>query len=196
MAFGARKQAEQAEHPLFGLAERAVRGVECRPDASNPLPPKPQPPTGLTATPDNGQVVLSWTASTTPPVYYWIEYRVTGGVWKRISVPFTNCCTATLGYLTNFTSYQFRVFSNNIAGDSTTSSNVASATPVPPVPATPTNLTTTSSDGKVQLHWTASTTPNVNYWIEWKQASATTWTARPIRSRRAATSRPVISSTA
>jgi len=143
---------------------------------ARPLPPIPQPPTGLTATPGNGQVVLRWTASTTAPVWYWIEYRVVGGAWKRISVPFTNCCTATLGYLTNFTTYQFRVFSNNLAGDSTTSSNIAPATPVPPVPAAPTSLTASASNGKVQLHWTASTTPNVSYWIEWRKAGASTWT--------------------
>lgn len=143
---------------------------------ARPMPPRPGAPTGLTASSGNGSVTLNWNAPAGGPFYYWIEYKPSGGNWKRIDVPFVNCCSATLGYLTNFTSYQFRVFANNITGDSLSPSNVATATPVPPWPSAPTALSASASDGKVTLTWNASSTPNVYYWVEYKKSSASSWT--------------------
>jgi hypothetical protein len=144
-----------------------------------PLPPLPQPPTGLTASPGDGRVTLRWTATSTPNVWYLVEYRPAGGTWQRLPLPITTCCTFTAGYLANGTTYEFRVRSTNLAGVSTPS-NVASARPMPPFPQAPTGLTATAGDGQVVLRWTASSTPNVWYLIEYKESTTTAWIRLPL----------------
>jgi hypothetical protein len=119
----------------------------------------------LTASAGNGVVTLRWTASTTSSVYYWIEYRPAGGTWQRLKYPLSTCCTFDVAYLTNGTTYDFRVRATNLTGDSAPS-NTASARPMPPFPQPPTGLNATPGDGMVTLTWSASPTANVYYWIE------------------------------
>jgi hypothetical protein len=136
-----------------------------------PMPPRPSPPTGLTATPGDGKVTLRWTASPTPNVFYWVEMRTSGGSWRRLEYPVSSCCVFEAGYLTNGTRYEFRLFAFNVAGDSASPSNVAAATPLPPVAQPPSNLTAAAGAGRVTLRWTASPTANVWYSIYMRDAS-------------------------
>jgi len=140
---------------------------------ATPMPPLPAAPSGLTATAGDGMVSLHWTASSTPSVYYWLESRPAGGTWKQALYPIETCCSFDVRYLANGTTYEFRLKSTNLAGDSG-ASNTASARPMPPLPSAPSGLTATAGDGKVSLHWTASSTPNVYYWIE-MQSSGGSW---------------------
>jgi fibronectin type 3 domain-containing protein/predicted RNA-binding protein with TRAM domain len=112
----------------------------------------PAPPTNLRLTPGNGQIVVNWTASTTPDVYYWVYYRdaSTGESFRKLSVPFSGT-TATLSPLTNGHTYEVKVATTNWAGDSKTTP-VASARPLPPVPAAP-SLTAIAGNGEVGLGW-------------------------------------------
>ncbi|MFC0625217.1 fibronectin type III domain-containing protein [Kribbella deserti] len=143
---------------------------------ARPLPPLPAAPTGLTAAPGDGKVTLRWRASTSPDVYYWIEYRPAGGTWQRLKYPLDTCCTFTVGYLANGTYYEFRVRSTNLAGDSAPSV-AAGAKPMPPIPERPTNLTATpSGDSAVRLTWSASPTPNVYYRIWYRLSDQENWT--------------------
>ncbi|MFC0527094.1 fibronectin type III domain-containing protein [Phytohabitans kaempferiae] len=134
---------------------------------ARPMPPLPQPPSGLTAQAGDGKVTLRWTASPTANVYYWVEYRANGGAWRRISIPVTTCCTYTASLLTNGVTYDFRLRATNITGDSAPT-NVATARPMPPAPQPPSGLTAQAGDGKVTLRWTASPTANVYYWVEYR----------------------------
>jgi hypothetical protein len=145
--------------------------------SARPMPPLPQPPSGLTAAAGNGKVTLHWTASPTPNVLYWIEMRPAGATWTRLPYPVSTCCTFDVTLLANGTTYEFRLLANNLAGDSAPS-NVASARPMPPLPQPPTNLTATSGDGRVTLRWTASPTPSVWYWIEIRPSGGA-WTRLP-----------------
>jgi hypothetical protein len=134
--------------------------------SARPMPPFPQPPSGLTAAAGDGQVTLRWRASPKPRVWYWIEYRSRGGSWIRLKYPATSA-SLTMQYLTNGTSYDFRVRATNVAGDSEPS-NVASARPMPPLPQAPSGLTATPGNAQVTLRWRASPTPRVWYWIEYR----------------------------
>ncbi|MGX7674621.1 fibronectin type III domain-containing protein [Plantactinospora sp. DSM 117369] len=146
--------------------------------SATPLPPFPQPPTNLRATAGDGQVRLAWTASSTPRVWYLIEYRKAGGSWIRLKYPFDGCCTFDVNLLNNGTTYEFRVRANNAAGDSEPS-NVASARPLPPFPQPPSNLSASNAgDGMVKLTWSKSPTPNVWYLIEYRKAGGS-WTRLP-----------------
>ncbi|WP_165942639.1 fibronectin type III domain-containing protein [Micromonospora sp. KC721] len=147
---------------------------------AKPMPPKPHPPTGLLATAGDGKVSLRWTASPTANVWYRIEMRDTsaGQGWTRLKDP-VDATAITINYLTNGHTYGFRVLANNVAGDSAPSNEV-SARPMPPKPQAPTGLTATPGDGKVSLRWTASPTPNVWYWIEYRDtATGQAWTRAP-----------------
>lgn len=144
--------------------------------SATPLPALPKPPTNMRATAGDGEVKLAWTASPSPRVYYWIEYRKSGGSWTRLKYPVNSCCTFTVDYLANGTTYEFRARSTNAAGDSNPS-NADTARPMPPFPQAPSNLSATAAgDGKVKLTWTASSTRNVYYLVEYRKAGGSSWT--------------------
>ena len=145
--------------------------------SAKPLPPVPAAPSGLTATSGDGKVVLGWTASSTGGVYYDVYLRdaTAGQSWQKVALPVTTCCTMTAGYLTNGHRYEFKVAASNMAGQSGTS-NVASATPLPPFPQAPSGLTASAGDGKVTLRWTASATAKVYYLVEYRVSGAANWT--------------------
>lgn len=134
----------------------------------------PQPPSGLSASPGNGKATLSWTASPSSGVYYWIEYRPVGGNWTRLQYPLSTCCSFTVEYLANGTTYEFRLRATNASGDSA-ASYIATARPLPPLPSRPPWLSASAGDGRATLSWGASPSPDVYYWIEYQPAGASTW---------------------
>jgi fibronectin type 3 domain-containing protein len=115
----------------------------------------PAAPTGLTATAGNGQVSLSWTASSGATSYNVYEGTASGSESTTpIATGVTSAAYSVSG-LTNGTEYYFKVAAVNASGSSGLS-NEASATPTPAVPAAPTGLTATAGSGSVGLTWTAS----------------------------------------
>jgi len=114
----------------------------------------PMTPTNLTATPGNGRVTLSWTASLGAASYS--IYRGTtsyGQSATPIAAGITGTTYVSTG-LTNGTTYYYRVAAFNASGNSP-EGNQAAARPVAP-PSIPTSLTATAAAGKVTLSWTAS----------------------------------------
>jgi cytochrome b involved in lipid metabolism len=109
----------------------------------------PSVPTGVTATPGNGQVTVSWTASAGATSYQVV----------RVGAPAVTSTTTSLTVtgLANNTSYSFTVAAVNTAGTSA-ASTPATATPVVPAtaPAAPTGLAATAGTGQVVLTWTAT----------------------------------------
>jgi fibronectin type 3 domain-containing protein len=104
----------------------------------------------LTATPGNGQVVLTWTGSAGATNYIVQRSGAVGGPFITVvTVPTTSY--THLG-LTNGTPYFFRVIATNSGGQSP-ASNVASATPSL-IPAPPT-LAATPGSGSINLTWNA-----------------------------------------
>ena len=108
----------------------------------------PTAPLNLTATAGDGQITLSWTASTSGPISRY-EYSSNGGsIWTSTGSTDTNY---TVTSLTNGTSYTFTVRGRNSFIPGAASDSV-SATPTIPAP---TGLTLTAGDGEVTLSWTA-----------------------------------------
>ena len=124
-----------------------------------PVYTTPGAPTGVTGTPADQQVQLSWTAPASDGGAaisgYQIETSTAGGPWT-VSTANTGTPTtsATLTGLTNGTAYQFRVSAINPAGTGPTSDPSATTTPRT-TPGAPTGVTGTPADQQVQLSWTA-----------------------------------------
>ena len=113
----------------------------------------PTTPTNLMATAGNGQVGLSWSASSGATSYNVQRSTTSGGAYTTIASPTTTSYTDT--GVTNGTTYYYVVSAVNTAGESTNSSQV-SATPQLAIPPAPTNLVATAGNGQVGLSWSAS----------------------------------------
>ena len=116
----------------------------------NPTPTVPGAPTGLTATPGNTQVSLSWTAPASnggsPITDYVIQYRTGANPFTTFADGVSTTTGATVTGLTNGVSYDFQVSAVNSVGTSLPSSTTSS-TPVslPTVTASPATGTYTSA---------------------------------------------------
>lgn len=115
----------------------------------------PPVPAGLTATAGNGQVSLTWSASSGATSYHLKRATVSGGPYTQVSTPTSASLTDT--GLTNGTKYFYVVSALNSAGESA-DSGPANATPTAPVtvPSIPGGVKTTAGNTQVALSWTAS----------------------------------------
>ena len=88
----------------------------------------PNAPTGLAATPGNGQVALTWVAPAfdggMPVTDYVVQYRTGGGAWSTFPDGTSTNLFATVNGLTNGLSYEFQVLAHNVAGDGAPSTSV------------------------------------------------------------------------
>ena len=123
----------------------------------------PSVPGKPTATPGDGQVTLSWPASTGGASSYQVLRSTTsGGPYAILTSPTSTGITDT--GLTDGTTYFYVVKSNNGFCLSAPSSE-SSATPVCTPPSAPTNLLASPSDSKVTLSWTAPATGTVKSYV-------------------------------
>ena len=120
--------------------------------SATPQVAAPAAPTGLAATPGNGQVSLAWNA-----VSGATSYKIYRGTASGAETLFQSGITATNFLntgLTNGTTYFYKVTAVNAGGESPQSSE-ASATPQVAAPAAPTGLAAVAGDGQVSLSWNA-----------------------------------------
>jgi carboxypeptidase T len=106
----------------------------------------PGAPSGLAATPGNGQAGLSWTAASGATLYRVYRATASGGPYTMIQTNLTGMSFIDTG-LTNGTTYYYVVTGTNGAGEGP-NSNEASVTPVAP-PTVVTLTSTASQDGWV-----------------------------------------------
>ncbi|SBT52933.1 fibronectin type III domain-containing protein [Micromonospora auratinigra] len=145
--------------------------------SARPMPPLPAPPTSLTATASGDTAAkLSWQASSTGSVYYWIYYRLAGqSTWSKALYPLGTCCTFTMSLLTPGKTYDFQLRAQNLTGYSS-ASNTASVTLTITAPGIPQDVRavpqTTSSD--VRVSWNAVGTAT-GYTVETKACRGDSW---------------------
>jgi hypothetical protein len=139
----------------------ATNSVGTGPD-SNPtgaLTPAspPDAPTGVTGTPGNRSVALSWTAPASNGGSPITRYRITPYIGSTAQTP-VNTGSAATSYtvtgLTNGTTYTFTVAATNSAGTGPDSSPSAVITPAT-VPGAPSGVAGTPGNRSVALSWTA-----------------------------------------
>ncbi len=133
------------------------------PSAQQDTPTAPGAPTGLTATPGNNSVTLSWSAPSSDGGAPLTGYVIEGGTSPSDDSVLQNVdgSPATITGLTNGTTYYFRVLAEN--GTDDTASAVVAVT-VPPqgpasvpgsVPGSPAGPTVSSGDDSITLAWSA-----------------------------------------
>jgi fibronectin type 3 domain-containing protein len=109
----------------------------------------PLAPSGLSATPGNGQVALSWSGSSGATSYQIKRSTASGGPYGSVG---TATGTAFVdGNVANGTTYFYVVSALNAGGESP-NSNQAIATPLAP-PAPPTGLSAQAGNARVTLSW-------------------------------------------
>lgn len=116
----------------------------------------PAVPAGLTASPTDRRVNLSWTANTEPDLDH---YVLSGGPLSSVSV--TGTSFAVTG-LTNGTSYTFALAAVDARGN-TSATRTVTARPLDDVaPDVPTGLVAQPADGALSLSWNPSAATDTN----------------------------------
>ena len=121
----------------------------------------PDAPAAPTVTPGDGQLEVSWTAPSDNGAAiedYDVLYRsLPGGAWTELSDDGQNTDTrATIGSLTNGTTYEVQVRAGNSVGEGPWSpSSRATPMAVATAPDAPAAPTVTPGDGQLEVSWTA-----------------------------------------
>ena len=141
-AYDVRLRAEN----IFGAGPWSAKAKNGRPDQ----------PTGLTATPKNTRVILSWNDPSDANIqkYQYRQKEGAGdfGAWTDIPRSDANTTSFTRTGLTNGTEYSFQIRAVNPRGNSPESDTI-SATPNLLVPAKPTGLEAEAGHARVTLTW-------------------------------------------
>ena len=133
------------------------RSVSSSPASATPTDlGAPAVPTGLVATPGDGQVSLSWTANAETDLS---TYRLLRDGVQVVALSGTTYVDAGL---TNDTTYSYTLAAVDTHGNRSADSPPVTATPTDlAAPAAPTGLGAVRGDGRVDLSWTANAEPDV-----------------------------------
>lgn len=137
-----------------------------------PVAPVPAPPGTVNATPGDGMVTIDWAPVSRADSYnlYWSNTAglVPGGAGVTKIENIQTTSFAHVG-LANGSTYYYLITAVSTGGESVVSSE-ASATPLPPAPGAPENLTSTTDDAHVHLAWSA-TLDATSYNVYWAKAA-------------------------
>lgn len=171
----------------FTVQARNVNGLGTASAPSNAVVPTaslPNAPTGLTGTPGNGLVNLSWAApmlGAPAPTSYVVRYSSNGGsTWSTPVSTGSAALAYTVAGLTNGTAYVFQVAGVNGAGTGPWSASSVAVTPTGAVPNAPTGLTGTAGDRQVVLTWAApllGAPVPTGYQVQYSSNNGATWSS-------------------
>lgn len=125
--------------------------------AAAPVAPATAPlaPINLVANSGDAQASLTWSASSNATSYHVKRATINGGPYTQVGAP--TAAAYTDSSVTNGTTYYYVVSALNAVGESANSTQVSALPAVAlAVPAAPTGLSATPSNGQVTLNWSAS----------------------------------------
>ena len=133
-------------------------------------------PTGVTATPGNGQITIGWTAEA-DVISYNIYWSTTPGVTTTNGTKIAGVTRPHIhSGLTNGTTYYYVVTAARNDGESTPSSEVSAIPSAVPAPAAPADVTATPGNGQVTIAWT-TVTGATSFNIYWSTTPGVTTTS-------------------
>lgn len=141
----------------------------------------PSAPAGLGADKADRKVTLSWDQNTEIDLNgYQLEYRKSGiTTWTIVSAAKT-LTSYTVSSLVNGTTYEFRMKAKDTTGNWSAYTNIITAVPldnVPPAPPTNFKASTTLTDQKIVLSWSAPSVSDLSgYRLSYAEAGSNTVT--------------------
>lgn len=124
---------------------------------AEPVAPAPSAPTGLTASPGDHQVSLTWATTSGATSYNVYRSTTSGGPYSKVTPSGVPMPSFTNTGLTDGTTYYYVVTAVNSGGESGDSSQVSATPTAVTAPAAPTGLTATAGNAQVALNWSIST---------------------------------------
>jgi uncharacterized protein (TIGR02145 family) len=127
----------------------------------------PLPPTNLTGSIANNQIILTWLDNSTNETGFKIERKTGSGAWSEIGSVNTNIYTYSDATVNSATTYTYRVYAFNSTGNSLNYSNEITITTLLSVATTAiTNVTTTTvtSGGNISFGGGSSVTARGVVW--------------------------------
>ncbi|RQO32314.1 hypothetical protein DBR32_01515 [Taibaiella sp. KBW10] len=122
-----------------------------------------------------GSATLNWVASASANTGYTVEYKAAAATQWIVVYTGTNTSTPLTG-LATATNYNWRVKTNCSATESSAYADASFTTTGGAACNAPTNLASSNiTSSGATISWTASTTANTGYTVEYKAATATQW---------------------
>lgn len=125
----------------------------------------PSAPTGLAATPGDGQVSLDWANNSESDLDGYNVYRATatGGPYTKLNASLLSASAFVDSTASNFTTYYYVATAVDETAKESAASAEASATPEDTTaPSAPTGLAATAGDSYVDLEWNDNTEPDLD----------------------------------
>ena len=141
-----------------------------------PTPTAPAAPSNLAATLNaQNQVALAWSDNSADETGFRVERRAAGGTFAALASVAANATTYTDATAAAGTTYEYRVFAVNGAGDSAASNTATQATPAAPAaPAAPSNLAASlNGQNQVVLAWADNSANETAFRLERRVAGGT-----------------------
>ena len=151
----------------------------CKTGATVPDTTAPATPSGLTATPGDSQVELSWTANGEADLAGYVVYRGTesGSLTATTFVPAPTTVSTITG-LTNGTTYFLALDAEDTAGNASARSSEVSATPAAGAGTPPTVVTTNPPNGATDVPLNGSLSVTFSAPMQ-RPATEAAWSAAP-----------------
>ncbi|MCK5596101.1 MAG: ASPIC/UnbV domain-containing protein, partial [Candidatus Eisenbacteria sp.] len=128
--------------------------------------PPPSAPSGVSVTPGEAELSVSWASVGDPQLDHYRVERDTSAAFGAETVEFVTTDTSYVDVpLVEIRDYYYRIFAVGTGGNDSDPSDTVSGVPLQTPPGTPTTFTATPGDAQVQLSWDAVGSPDLDYYL-------------------------------
>jgi fibronectin type 3 domain-containing protein len=127
--------------------------------------PPPSAPSGLSVTPGEAELAVSWASVGDPQLDHYRVERDTSAAFGAATVEIVTTDTSYVDFpLIEVRDYYYRVLAVGTGGNDSDPSDTVSGVPLQTPPGTPTAFAAIAGDAQVTLSWNAVTSPDLDYY--------------------------------